>query len=58
MLDELPPSMDGIAAVLQLCPTSNHLFEVNKQNPELLDDVTSNMFHTNMAKLLFLCKQA
>jgi len=26
MLDELPPSMDGIAAT----PASDHLFEVNK----------------------------
>jgi len=54
MLDELPPSMDGTAAT----PTGDHLFEVNKQNPEFLDDAMSDMFHTSVAKLLFLCKQA
>jgi len=54
MLDELPPSMDGVAAML----ASDHLFEVNKQNPEMLDQATSDMFHTNVAKLLFLCKRA
>jgi hypothetical protein len=49
MLDELPSDMDGEAAT----PASDHLFTVN-ENPVLLDDETSQMFHTNTAKLLFL----
>jgi len=52
MLDELPPDMDGITAT----PASEHLFKVNKENPNALDQNTSDMFHTNIAKLLFLCK--
>ena len=53
VLDELPPDMDGEAAT----PAANHLFEVNPV-PELLDDKTADMFHHNVAKLLFLCKRA
>jgi hypothetical protein len=53
MLDELPLDMDGEAAT----PASDHLFTVN-ENPVLLDEETSQMFHTNTAKLLFLSKRA
>jgi hypothetical protein len=53
MLDELPSDMDGEAAT----PASDHLFTVN-EDPVLLDDGTSQMFHTNTAKLLFLSKRA
>ena len=52
MLDELPLTMDGVVAT----PASDHLFEVNMENPSSLDQSTSDMFHTNVAKLLFLCK--
>jgi hypothetical protein len=53
MLDELPLDMGGEAAT----PAAGHLFEVN-ENPQLLDENTANMFHHNVAKLLFLCKRA
>jgi len=53
MLSELPIHMDSIATT----PASNHLFEVNN-DPVLLDQATSDMFHTNVAKLLFLSKRA
>jgi len=54
MLDDLPDDMDGVAAT----PAANCLFEVNTSNLELLDQETKDMFHTNVAKLLFLSKQA
>jgi len=44
--------MDGVVAT----PASDHLFEVNMENPSSLDQSTSDMFHTNVTKLLFLCK--
>ncbi len=53
MLDGLPSDMDGEAAT----PAANHLFEVNP-DPTLLDEKTADMFHHNVAKLLFLCKRA
>ena len=37
---------------------ANHLFEVNSTDPQLLDKGTTDMFHHNVAKLLFLCKRA
>jgi len=52
MLDELPLTMDGVVAT----PASDHLFEVNMENTSSFDQSTSDMFHTNVAKLLFLCK--
>ncbi len=39
-------------------PQQSCLFEVNTNSPELLDQGTKDMFHTNVAKLLFLPKQA
>jgi hypothetical protein len=53
MLDELPTDMDGASAT----PAGEHLFTVN-EHPVPLDEATSQMFHTNTAKLLFLSKQA
>ena len=44
--------MDGKA----ITPAGNHLFQVNK--PEMLDTNCATMFHHNVAKVLFLCKQA
>jgi hypothetical protein len=53
MLEELPDDMDGETAT----PAANHLFTVSEQ-PILLKEETAQMFHTNTAKLLFLCKRA
>jgi hypothetical protein len=53
MLDEIPSDMDGESAT----PAGEHLFTVN-ENPVPLDEATSQMFHTNTAKLLFLSKRA
>jgi hypothetical protein len=54
MLYKLPANMDGEAT----SPAVNHLFEMNKRNPVMLDEPTSVLFHHNVAKLLFLCKGA
>ena len=54
MLNGLPADMDGESAT----PAANHLFEVNEQNREMLDKEQADMFHHNVAKLLFLCKRA
>jgi hypothetical protein len=54
MLRELPDDMAGTA----MSPAPNHLFDVNNDNPTKLDKETSDMFHHNVAKLLFLCNQA
>ena len=54
MLDELPSDMDGESATT---PAGEHLFTVN-ENPVSLNEATSQMFHTNTAKLLFLSKRA
>jgi hypothetical protein len=53
MLEELPDNMDGTVAT----PAANHLFEV-KLESTMLDHATTDFFHTNVAKLLFLCKRA
>jgi hypothetical protein len=54
MLKELPHDMDGTAA----SPASNHLFRTNNKDPILLSAEKGEMFHHNVAKLLFLCKRA
>jgi hypothetical protein len=54
MLMELPVDMDGESAT----PAPNHLFKVNLENPVMLDKEQADMFHHNVAKLLFLCKRA
>jgi hypothetical protein len=47
--------MDGETAT----PAANHLFEVNEKSGEIqLDPATADLFHHNVAKLLFLCKRA
>ena len=53
MLDSLPEDMGGES----ITPASNHLFEVNPEAVRL-DEATSELFHHNTAKLLFLCKRA
>jgi hypothetical protein len=54
MLKELPTDMDGDSVT----PAPNHLFEVNSNKPVMLDKEQADMFHYNIAKLLFLCKRA
>jgi hypothetical protein len=54
ILNDLPEDMNGESPT----PAGTHLFEVNSQNPDYLDDKTSTLFHHNVAKLLFLCKRA
>ncbi len=53
MLAGLPSDMDGKAAM----PAANHLFDVSP-TPEILDGPQADMFHHNVAKLLFPCKRA
>ena len=54
MLKELPLEMDGVSAT----PAPLHLFTVD-ENAKVLDETTSQFFHHNVAKLLFLvCKCA
>jgi hypothetical protein len=54
MLSELPDDMEGESAT----PAGSHLFTVNHENPISLDRKTAELFHHNVAKLLFLCKRA
>jgi hypothetical protein len=51
MLNKLPHGMDGVAA----SPASNHLFRTNNKDPTLLSAEEGEMFHHNVAKLLFEC---
>jgi len=53
MLKELPSDMDGVSAT----PAPLHLFDVD-ENAKVLDETTAQFFHSNVAKLLFLCKCA
>jgi hypothetical protein len=55
MLKDLPTDMDGEAAT----PAAKHLFEFNEKSTDIkLDRPTADLFHHNVAKLLFLCKRA
>jgi hypothetical protein len=54
MLEDLPADMNGEAPT----PAANHLFLVNTTNPEKLGKEMGDMFHRNVAKLLFLSKRA
>jgi len=54
MLDELPDDIDGVV----ITPAVSCLFDINTTNPELLDQETRDMFHANVAMLLFLSKHA
>ena len=53
MLANLPDEMSGEAST----PAAAHLFETNGTGSTLLDEEQADMFHDNVAKLLFLCKQ-
>lgn len=54
ILNEACDDMSGEATT----PAAEHLFDVNTNNPQLLDEETSQYFHTMMAKMLFLSKRA
>ena len=54
LLNEAPSDMSGTAN----SPAASHLFTVNNQNPVYLDRQTADLFHTMVAKLLFLSKRA
>jgi hypothetical protein len=54
MLEDLPMDMDGKSAT----PAASHLFDVNTEDPVMLDKKRADIFHHNVAKLLFLCKRA
>ena len=72
MLDDLPPDMDGTARtpaaehlftvnpepkpLTARTPAAEHLFTVNPE-PKPLKEEIATMFHHNVAKILFLCKQ-
>jgi hypothetical protein len=53
ILKDMSTEFDGYAAT----PAANHLFMVN-ENATKLDEDKADMFHHNVAKLLFLCKRA
>jgi hypothetical protein len=53
VLEEAPNDMEGAANT----PASKHLFQINNQSPEYLDQATAELFHTLVAKLLFLSKR-
>ena len=55
MLKDLEePEFQGEATT----PAANHLFTVNEEDPELLNEEKAELFHHLVAKLLFLCKRA
>ena len=54
ILDEVPSDMNGEAPT----PAANHLFDVNNENPALLDREKAELFHHIVAQLLFLCKRS
>jgi hypothetical protein len=53
LLEETPEDMAGVCAT----PAANHLFQVNNQ-PVLLSQERSDLFHHLTAKLLYLSKRA
>ena len=60
MTDYLKKILNGLPSKYQgraITPAANHLFEVNKTTRKL-SKKDAQAFHTIVAKLLFLCKQA
>lgn len=53
MLAELPADMGSTAPT----PAANHLFQVNTDDPKMLDTDKADLYHQCMAKLLFLMKR-
>jgi hypothetical protein len=54
MLEALPDNMKGESAT----PAGAHIFQINEDDPTLLEEAKAVMFHHNTAKLLFLAKRA
>ena len=54
ILCDAPHDMSGTAKT----PASNFLFQINNKNPVPLERDVAEMFHSTVAKLLFLCKRA
>ncbi|GAX11354.1 hypothetical protein FisN_22Lu047 [Fistulifera solaris] len=54
IIDELPPEMIGHAST----PAAAHLFEVNTEDPVLLNEEDRERFVHLVAKMLYLCKRA
>jgi hypothetical protein len=54
ILSQAPENMLGTARK----PASNFLFTINNDSPDYLTKDTADLFHTMVAKLLFLCKRA
>jgi hypothetical protein len=52
LISQVPADMSGLANT----PASSHLLQVNCKNPTLLDENTADLFHTLVAKLLYLSK--
>ena len=56
MLDELPESMD-IGESISVTPAADHLFTVDTETGTKIDAGLKVIFHTNIAKLMFLSKR-
>jgi len=52
LISQVPADMSGLANT----PAASHLMQVNLDNPVLLDETTADLFHTLVAKLLYLSK--
>ena len=53
ILDQVPDDMKGEA----LTPAANHLFQVNTDNPDLLDEQQSTLFHHITMQLQYLSQR-
>jgi hypothetical protein len=54
MLNDLPEDMQGEAVT----PAAHHLFAINDDQPDHLSKTDAEMFHSNVAMLLYLSKRA
>jgi hypothetical protein len=52
LISQVTADVSGLANT----PASSHLLQVNCQNPTLLAEYTADLFHTLVAKLLYLSK--
>jgi len=55
LLDGVPDDMSSGEAIT---PAAQHLFDINEDDKELLDQETADVFHSMVAKFLFLAKWA
>eukprot|EP00978_Attheya_sp_CCMP212_P015106 scaffold38838_cov56-Attheya_sp.AAC.2 len=54
MLEDVPADMSGMGVIT---PAPTHLFDIN-ENEKTLNEELAEIFHHNVAKMLFLCKRA